>query len=282
MQVHTLKMTHNNSSTPDELQDARLAAAERFADLGKLSAGILHDLKNPITYVTNLSEMSLDLVDELEEMVEDWVGEGEDEGFWGDLKDTLSLLRENMERLQKQGNLARRLVKTSLSAVRGGDEKPEQIQLDSFLEDWVQMAYAAERAAHPEFQCEIEVLVNEEVATVAILTVSFQRVLLNLLHNAFYAMRAKKAQEEDFEPQLFVSARGAEGTLLLTLQDNGVGIPEEDLEHVFDAFFTTKAVDGTGLGLYMTREAVENVLNGSIEMESKAGQYTRFLIQIPV
>lgn len=278
-------MNKSEHPSPDEKQllKARLEAAERFAELGKVTAGLLHDLKNPMTYILNLSEISGELLSDFSELIE---GAGEEDiqkALRDDLAEELEGLRENINRLVKQAKVAQRIIRNSLNNAGPMASRPKEVDLRVFIQDWVNIAYSSERAGNPGFQCEFEYEFNRLEDSVSVYAGALGRVILNILHNAFYALRKKATLVAEFQPRVWIRAEKVGNRLEIIVEDNGTGIESQNLEKIFEPFFTTKGIEeGTGLGLHLTREIVRDVFGGEIQIKTRENEFTRVLISLEI
>lgn len=274
--------TRELSNSLDELRAAqdRLVQTEKLASLGQLTAGIAHEIKNPLNFVNNFAEISRDLVDEI------------DAGLKGTLEphsraeliETSGLLRANLEKIAAHGKRADSIVRNMLSHSRDGGSEHRPVDLNAAVEEAIALAYHGARAANPDFNVTLSRDYDPNAGVVDIFTQEFHRVLINLASNGFYAMTKGKSEGKDpnFEPELRVSTKDRGAFVEITIRDNGPGIPDAIRARVFEPFFTTKpAGEGTGLGLSISYDIIVKQHNGRIGVESGPGGFTEFSIVLP-
>ena len=272
-------------SSLDRLSRAQtqLVQQEKMASLGQLTAGVAHELKNPLNFVNNFAQLSAELLDDFEdELREDdarTVAEALDES--GDLLDDL---RANAAKIREHGRRADGIIRSMLAHSRAQPGPRRPAPLNGLLDEYVGLAYHGMRAEHTGFNVDIEKSLDPAVGEVEMVPEEMGRVFLNLFDNALQTMRARAAAEGDgYAPRLSVASRplpggGAE----VRVSDNGVGIPEAVRERIFEPFFTTKPTgEGTGLGLSLTYEIVVHGHGGRLEVETVEGEGTTFVVSLP-
>ena len=267
-----------------ELQAAQasLLHAQKMAALGQLTAGIAHEIKNPLNFVNNFSDLSVDLLDELREAVApDRLAVAD--GLRSEIDELTATLKGNLEKIAEHGRRADSIVKNMLLHSRSGPGEHRMVDLNSTVEEALNLAYHGARAATPGFNITMETRFDPHVGMVDIYPQEITRVLLNLIGNGFYAAhkRAEAARDLDFEPTLELTTRNAGEAVEIRVRDNGIGISAAVRDRIFEPFFTTKGVgEGTGLGLDIVYRIVKK-MNGIISVKSVPGD-TRFEVRIPI
>lgn len=253
-----------------------------MASLGLLSAGIAHEIQNPLNFVINFSKVSrkllLDMEDILSELELPEDASEEIHEFMDDLK-------ENMGKIEENGNRASNIVKGILLYSRGKDDEYIPTDLCQLTKEYVWLSYHAVRANNKSFNVAIKEEYDETLPLVKVIPQDFSRAVLNLMNNACYAVfsKSKGVTESPYSPTIQVSLKKEGNQVRLMIEDNGSGITKEVKEKLYTPFFTTKPVgEGTGLGLSITKSIIEQKHNGTIEMESEPGKFTRFTITIPI
>lgn len=260
----------NLKSTQDQL-----VAQEKLASLGELTAGIAHEIKNPLNFINNFSEVSRELLDELKNELKN-KNEDEVSGLIHDLK-------QNLEKINQHGKRADSIVKGMLLHSRGTSGEKTLTDVNDLLDQYVNLAYHGMRAQNKEFNITIEKDYDESLKKISVVPQDISRVFLNLINNACYAANEKKLKKgNNFSPLLKVSTKDLKDKVKIGIMDNGNGIPESVKEQIFNPFFSTKPTgDGTGLGLSLSYDIVVKQHAGEIKFESEAGKFTEFIIIIP-
>lgn len=262
---------------------ARLVQSEKMASLGQLTAGIAHEIKNPLNFVNNFASLSNDLLSELEAGLKDEVSRLSKEDR-EDVEDLLATLSSNLQKINHHGRRADSIVKNMLSHSRDESGAISEVNINSVVEEAIGLVYHAARAEKADFNITIEREFSEKIPPVACYLQEISRVLINIMSNGMYAAN-KRHQDADSgeEPRLVVRTEFENESCFIKIEDNGDGIPVEDREKIFEPFYTTKpAGDGTGLGLSLSFEIVETQHGGHLTVDSKVGDYTCFTISIPV
>jgi len=262
---------------------AQLIHAEKMASLGQLTAGIAHEIKNPLNFVNNFSEiiveLTAELTDELDRDLDTPLREVAD-----DFRMILGDLTLNAGQIAKHGKRADRIIKSMMDHARGGTGQREAIDLASLLREYAGLAYHGMRAQWPGFTCQIEHAYDEHLGTVSVVPQELGRVLLNLLGNAFDAVHEKaESAGESYVPMVKVSTRRVEDQAEIRIEDNGMGIPEGVRERIFEPFFTTKptGTGNTGLGLSLSYDIVTQGHGGTLTVESQEGEGAVFVVRLP-
>ena len=267
-----------------DLQKAQdqIVMREKLAALGELTAGVAHEIRNPLNFVKNFSEGSVDLIDELKEVMEEAKekpGEEQD----GLIEDILTDISENLTRIQSHGNRADRIVHDMLTMGRDSGEI-QATNLNSLVDEHARLAYHSARATDPNFQLDLKQDLDPTVGEMEVVPQDLGRVFLNMVGNACYATDEKRRTGGDssYMPTLWLITRRTDEHVEVRVKDNGNGIPPEIADRIFNPFFTTKPTDkGTGLGLAISSDIVRQH-GGAIRVESEPGEFTEMIIQIPL
>jgi PAS domain S-box-containing protein len=260
-----------------ELQTAQasLVHAQKMAALGQITAGIAHEIKNPLNFVNNFAGLSVELLDELKEAAFD-------PGKRDQIVETIGMLT-GMERIVEHGRRADGIVRSMLQHSRGGSGEWQATDLNTLVEEALNLAYHGARAQDQSFDITLERNLDRDLAPVDVVPQELTRVLLNLIGNGFYAAN-KRSREGDgsFRPALKVTTREFAESVEVRVRDNGVGIPPENRDKLFQPFFTTKPTgEGTGLGLSISYEIVTHQHGGTIMVDSEVGEFTEFTVRLP-
>ena len=262
---------------------ASLVQSEKLSALGQLTAGIAHEIKNPLNFVNNFAEVSGELLDELQEELEPFLDSLEDD-FKEDVLELFQTLTANLVKIKEHGARADRIVKGMLSHAHEGPSSAASVDLNALVEECMSLTYHGMRAEHPEFNVTLERDFDGAAADVELFAQEFRRVLINLISNGCYALHQRQlnSNEADFKPVLTVSTRSLGEDVELRIRDNGTGIPASALGKIFNPFFTTKPVgEGTGLGLSLSYETVTQLHQGRIDVDTMEGEFTEFAVVLP-
>jgi two-component system NtrC family sensor kinase len=264
-----------------QMQD-QLVVQEKLASLGALTAGVAHEIKNPLNFVTNFAEISVDLAKELRGEVEACRVQLGDKSA-ANLVELASDLEQNLAKIREHGRRADSIIASMLMHSRGQSGETRPTPLNELLDEYVKLAYHGMRARDLTFNATINADYDPQVGNLNLIAQDISRVFLNVAGNAFYAVHQKKKRlGEGFAPTLSVSTRSLPDRAEVRFRDNGTGIPAELMTKVFDPFFTTKpAGEGTGLGLSLSYEIVVKEHQGEMRVESEEGQFTEFVIVLP-
>ena len=261
----------------------QLVVSEKMASLGQVTAGIAHEIKNPLNFINNFAELSVELIDQLRDAIkparQSLNGEQQD-----DLDDLVTTLSANMVRIDEQGRRADSIVKSMLQHSRYEGSERRHIDINAFLEENLKLAYHGARARDQAFNIALERDFDPNAGSIYIAAQDISRVLLNLFSNGIYATHQRQHLETsaDYAPVLRVSSRSSGDRVEIRVRDNGTGIPDDILNKIFDPFFTTKPTgEGTGLGLSLSYETVVHQHTGSLRAESEAGSFTEFILVLP-
>nr|WP_246252476.1 GAF domain-containing protein [Mesorhizobium camelthorni] len=275
--------TEELSRSLEELRTAqdRLIQTEKLASLGQLTAGIAHEIKNPLNFVNNFSALSIELIEDLRRAldvaaVEDVVN--------AEIEELASMLKSNLEKVVQHGKRADSIVKNMLLHSRQGSGEHRPADINAIVEESLNLAYHGARAEKQGFNITLEKSLDPTAGEIDLYPQEITRVLLNLISNGFYATTKRAASElgNSYEPILAAVTRNLGDSVEIIIRDNGTGIPPEVKEKMFNPFFTTKpAVEGTGLGLSLSHDIIVKQHAGSIEIDSEPGRCTEFRIRLP-
>lgn len=272
--THELQQSLNHLKTAQN----QLIQREKMASLGELTVGIAHEIQNPLNFVTNFSEVSADLARDLKEAIDQPTP---DRQAIHELADDLY---ENMQYIGRNGQRAAGIVRSMLehSSNTTGERQPTPV--NALVADYLKLAYHGMKAKNPAFDAQVLTDLDPNAGTPELISQALGRVLLNLFNNAFYAVDQKHQRHTaDYVPQVCVGTRVQNGQLVLTVKDNGIGIPPNLLPKIYQPFFTTKPTgEGTGLGLSLSYDIITNGHAGQLSVQSEDGEYTEFTIQIPI
>ena len=267
----------------EELQ-GQLQQSDKLASLGVLSAGIAHEIQNPLNFVINFSQMSNDMVDDLEDLF-DGRGIDLDSEENAEIADTLHTLRSYLAKIAEHGHRATDIIQGILLYSRGKADQFMPTDLPSLLKKYVWLSFHAMRANLADFNVTIHEVYDPQITTVDLIPQDFSRAIINLMNNACYAVWKKQQDNppSDYVPTVTVQTALSADRVCVTIEDNGIGMSDEVKKKLFEAFFTTKPVgEGTGLGLSITRSIIEQKHQGRISFESEEGRFTRFVVEVPL
>jgi signal transduction histidine kinase len=274
--------TKELSHSLDELRTAqdRLVQTEKLASLGQLTAGIAHEIKNPLNFVNNFSALSGELIDELNEVL---TSATLDKKTREEIDELTHMLKGNLEKVVQHGKRADSIVKNMLLHSREGSGEHRPADINAIVEESLNLAYHGARAERSGFNITLKRDLDPAAGMIDLYPQEITRVFLNLISNGFYAATKRKERgEEGFEPTLSATTKSLGDKVEIRIRDNGTGIPTEVKEKMFNPFFTTKpAGEGTGLGLSMSHDIVVKQHGGKIDVDTKPGVFTEFIITLP-
>ena len=266
--------TLQNALNELKLTQEQLVQSEKMASLGELTAGIAHEIQNPLNFVNNFSEVNSELIDELLQEI--------DKGNNSEVKTIADDIKENEKKILHHGKRADAIVKGMLQHSRSSSGKKELVDINALADEYLRLAYHGLRAKDKSFNAKFEVNLDPSVEKINVMLQEIGRVILNLINNAFYAVTEKRKQNGDgYEPKVTVSTKKTGDKVELRVIDNGTGISQKVLDKIFQPFFTTKPTgQGTGLGLSLSYDIVK-AHGGELKVETKEGEGSEFIIQIP-
>jgi signal transduction histidine kinase len=253
-----------------------------MAALGQLTAGIAHEIKNPLNFVNNFAGLSVELLDELKAAAAPGIATLDDDTR-AEIDDTIAMLTGNLDKIAEHGRRADGIVQSMLQHSRGGSGDWQECDINALVDEALNLAYHGARAQDQSFNIAMERDLDRTLEPIEAVPQDVTRVFLNLIGNGFYAAHKRKQQTgDDFKPVLTVATRDLGNAVELRVRDNGVGIPPEARDRLFQPFFTTKPTgEGTGLGLSISYDIVTQQHGGTISVDSKLGEYTEFTVRLP-
>lgn len=267
----------NAESTLEQLKTTQkqLIQSEKMASLGEMTAGIAHEIQNPLNFVNNFSDVSTELMKELVDEV--------DKGNTDEVKAIANDLIGNLEKISHHGERASSIVKGMLQHSRTSSGQKELTDINALCDEYLRLAYHGLRAKDKSFNTKFETSFDETIGKIKVLPQDFGRVILNLINNAFYAVSEKKKKSgESYTPEVTISTKKNNNSIEIKISDNGTGIPQKALDKIFQPFFTTKPTgQGTGLGLSLSYEIITKAHGGELKVETKEGEGTTFIINLP-
>ena len=283
MQKEEIEIQKKNAE--EALQELKTAQTqlihnEKMASLGQLTAGIAHEIKNPLNFVNNFSEVNAELIDEMHHEIEK-----------GNLKDVTAIansIKDNQQKINYHGKRADDIVKSMLLHSRSSTGIKEPTDINALADEYLRLAYHGLRAKDKFFDATTKTEFDESIGNINIIPQDIGRVILNLITNAFYAVAEKKKKVGDgYEPMVIVSTKAVKshlggGKVEIKVKDNGIGIPEKFLDKIFQPFFTTKPTgQGTGLGLSLSYDIVK-AHGGDLKVQTREGEGSEFAIKLPI
>ena len=272
------------SKTLTDLKTAQrqLIQSEKMASLGELTAGIAHEIKNPLNFVNNFAEVNVELADEIIEELAANKGKRIDE-VMRELEEIAMGIKVNATHIAKHGKRADSIVNSMMQHAHAESENRYRVEVNRLVDENIGLSYHGMRAQYPELSVEIEKSFDEAVATVEMVPQDIGRVLINVLNNAFYVVHKKKLSVGiSYQPLVRVETRQVASGVEIRVEDNGPGIPAKIKEKIFEPFFTTKPTgSGTGLGLSLAYDIVTQGHGGTMTVESEEGKGATFVITLP-
>ncbi|MGC1699137.1 MAG: ATP-binding protein, partial [Pseudolabrys sp.] len=275
--------TDDLSKSLENLRTAqdRLVQTQKLASLGQLTAGIAHEIKNPLNFINNFSGLSTEMIDELREALADL---NVTEKRRSEITELMNTLRGNLDKVVQHGKRADAIVKNMLLHSREGSGEHRLVDINAIVEESLNLAYHGARAEKQGFNITLERSLDPTAGEADVFPQDITRVLLNLISNGFYAATKRKAEVNggDYEPTLTAATKNLGDRVEIRIRDNGTGIPPEVKDKLFNPFFTTKpAGEGTGLGLSISHDIVVKQHGGSIEVDTQPGEFTEIRIILP-
>ena len=269
--------------TLEQLKNAQtqLIHAEKMASLGELTAGIAHELKNPLNFIHNFSEVSMEMLEEWREI--DMGDQNEDSKSYKEA--LMTDIASNLNKINQHSKRADGVIQGMLQHSRKAGSRKEPTDIKVLIQQSIDLGFQGYKSAQKDFAAEVEFAATGSIEPVSIIPQDIGRVILNLLNNAFFAVytKSKALAETDYVPSVKISVKQQNQQVFISIKDNGMGIPEDIKARIFQPFFTTKPTgQGTGLGLSISYDIVTKGHNGAISVKSEAGKYTEFLLELPV
>ncbi|HEX7410895.1 MAG TPA: cyclic lactone autoinducer peptide, partial [Bacteroidales bacterium] len=258
---------------------SQLIQSEKMASLGELTAGIAHEIQNPLNFVNNFSEVSSELLDEMNEEIEN--------GNFDEVKTISGDVKQNLEKILHHGKRADAIVKGMLQHSRSSSGIKEPTNINVLADEYLRLAYHGLRAKDKSFNATMNTDFDETIGNINIIPQDIGRVILNLITNAFYAVTEKNASTNSagqyYEPSVSVSTKKMTDKVLISVKDNGNGIPQNIMDKIFQPFFTTKpSGQGTGLGLSISYDIITKGHGGEMKVETHEGESTEFIIILAI
>jgi signal transduction histidine kinase len=281
--IENARLFKNVETSLEDLRTTqdRLVQTQKLASLDQLTAGIAHEIKNPLNFVDNFSGVSTELIDELREALGRMTGDDKTRAEITELADTL---RDNLDKIVQHGKRADAIVKNMLLHSREGSGEHRLVDANALVEESLNLAYHGARAENQSFKINMERSLDPAAGEVDVYPQEITRALLNLISNGFYAATKRKEQNksDEYEPTLTATTKNLGEKVEIRIRDNGTGIPPEVGDKLFNPFFTTKpAGEGTGLGLSITHDIIVKQHSGSIEVDTQPGEFTEIRIILP-
>jgi two-component system, NtrC family, sensor kinase len=259
----------------------QLVVQQKMAALGQLTAGIAHEIKNPLNFVNNFADLSVELLDELKETTQPAVAALGEETR-AEIDEVVEMLTANLGKIAEHGRRADGIVKSMLAHSRGSSGDRQQVDINALVEEALNLAYHGARAQDQNFNITLECELDHSIAPIELVPQDVTRVFLNLFGNGFYAANKRRSGDPQFKPKLTVATRDLGDAIEVRVRDNGIGIPPEIREKLFQPFFTTKPTgEGTGLGLSISYDIVTQEHGGAITVDSEVGEFTEFTVHLP-
>ncbi len=289
LEIQVTERTAALKTSMDELKSTQtqLIQSEKMASLGELTAGIAHEIQNPLNFVNNFAEVNKELIAEMDEAIRN--------GKLEELKGIAKNIADNQEKINQHGKRADAIVKNMLQHSRKSTGQKELTDINALCDEYLRLTYHGYRASDKSFTAKLETDFDPTLGKIMVIPQDIGRVMLNLINNAFYAVRGKSAfakgtADEDYHPTVTVSTKKLTDKIQISVRDNGTGIPKEDVDKIFQPFFTTKPTgQGTGLGLSLAYDIITKGHGGQLEVEThavgRAGKENNgaiFIIKIPV
>lgn len=285
LEVLVAERTIEITRQKDELQEtvkelqatqAQLIQQEKLASLGELTAGIAHEIQNPLNFVNNFAEVSAELIDEMAEEIAK-----------GDTQEVLAIaadIKQNLEKIRHHGQRADGIVKGMLQHSRASNDTKEPTNINNLASEYLRLAYHGLRAKDKSFNAELVTNFQEDMPQVDVFAQDVGRVMLNLFTNAFYAVQQKQKRSlPDYKPTVTITTAKKNNVLEIKVHDNGIGIPESIKHKIMQPFFTTKPTgEGTGLGLSLSYDIIVKAHGGKIDIQTQEGEYTEFTLSVPI
>ena len=267
-----------------ELKDAQnqLIQAEKMASLGQLTAGIAHEIKNPLNFINNFAELSIELSKELMDELKSH-SDKFDAKTIDYINEILADLEHNVTKINEHGKRADSIVKGMLLHSRGKSGEKQKVNINDLLNEYLNLAYHGFRAQDSTFNLKMETNYDSSLEPINVVPQNLSRVFLNIINNGCYSVHEKKKEKKDsFTPVLQITTKNLDDKVEVKIRDNGKGIPQDILDKIFNPFFTTKPTGkGTGLGLSLSYDIIVQEHNGELKVNSEAGSYAEFIIIIP-
>ncbi len=264
----------------EELKETQnhLIQREKMASLGELTAGIAHEIQNPLNFVNNFSDLNKELIDELK------TEQKLDSRDYQNEEHLLNDIRENEDKINHHGRRAAAIVKGMLLHSRSSTGQKEPTDINAVTDEYLRLSYHGLRAKDKSFNADLVTDFDPLLGEINVIPQDIGRVLLNLFNNAFYSVNEKRIQVKgNYKPSVSVSTKKNGNTVEIKIRDNGTGIPQKVIDKIYQPFFTTKPPgEGTGLGLSLSYDIITKIHSGELKVETKEGEFAEFIILLPV
>ena len=270
------------STELEEIKE-KFIQSDKLAFIGKLTTGIMHEIKNPLNFINNFTRLSKELIGELNDII-DGISDNLDEDTKADLDDVRSMLEANLTKILENGERAQRIIISMLAQMHSEQVVVfAPVEINKLIEEFAKIAYQGMRGNDSEFNLTFKTDYDPSIALVNMEFQQMSRVIINMVDNACYALNEKrKKMIGNFSPEILLATKKLDEYIEIRIRDNGSGMPQSVIDQHFKPFFTTKPKgQGTGLGLYMSYDIITNVHKGKMEILSQDGEYTEFRILIP-
>ena len=256
---------------------------DKLAFIGKLTTGIMHEIKNPLNFINNFTKLSQELLGELNEII-DGIGDKLDADTQADIDEVRSMLEANLAKILENGERAQRIIYSMLAQMHNKQEVVfTPVDINKLIDEFAKLAYQGMRGNDSEFNLTFKTDYDPSISPVNLEFQEMSRVIINLVDNSCYTLNEKrKRMEVGFSPEILLATKKLDDFIEIRIRDNGCGMPQDVLEKLFQPFFTTKPKgQGTGLGLSLSFDIITNIHNGKIDIQSKEDEFTEFRILIP-
>ncbi len=273
--LEAAKQQVENTLTDLKQAQTQLVQSEKMASLGELTAGIAHEIQNPLNFVNNFSDVSNELLEEMKSELE--------KGNKDDAIAIVNDVKQNLEKILHHGKRADAIVKGMLQHSRTSSGQKEMTDINILADEYLRLAYHGLRAKDKSFNAKFETHFDNNIEKINVIPQDIGRVILNLINNAFYTVTEKKKKNDNgYEPTVTITTQKDNGRIEIKVKDNGNGIPQKNLDKIFQPFFTTKPTgQGTGLGLSLAYDIVTKGHGGELKVETREGEGSEFVIQLP-
>ena len=277
-ELSSQKETLQQTLTELKASQQQLVQKEKMASLGQLTAGIAHEIQNPLNFVLNFSEINSELIDETKQLINK--GDLPDQ-FRNEIVSLTNDLADNMSKIRHHGKRADGIVKNMLQHSRQADGVMELTDLNELANEYLNLGYSGFRSRHKQFTCHFENSRKRDLEKIMVIPQDIGQILLNIFKNAFYSMNEKqRIAGAGFEPVLHISTALVNKKAVITVRDNGLGIAEKNIHKIFQPFFTTKPTgEATGLGLSLSYDMVK-AHQGELKVDSKEGDFAEFTMEL--
>ena len=277
--IHEKNIKIEESISQIRAMQDQLVESQRLASLGQVTAGIAHEIRNPLNFVNNFSSLIVELLEDVKEIIEeDLKLEGE---HYDELNETLALIESNAKKINNHGRRASEIISNMLDVSRKNTDSYVEVDINKLIKDSVDLAYEGVKGSRPGFDVDVNYNFDDHINKVGVVRQDLGRVFINLISNSCDALE-HKVKNNNYKAEIDISTQCVGDNVVIKIKDNGSGMSQEVIDNIFTPFFTTKAAGkGTGLGLTMTYDIITKLHKGKLSVESKEGEFTVFTIEIP-